>query len=95
MLNSGFWANKRVFLTGHTGFKGSWLSFWLQQKGAIVQGYSLAPDTRPSLYDELSFRISAIGPKLPISGTGAASQRVLNRLSRKLFSIWPLNLSSV
>ena len=53
MLNSGFWANKRVFLTGHTGFKGSWLSFWLQQKGAIVQGYSLAPDTRPSLYDEL------------------------------------------
>ncbi|MDN0084266.1 CDP-glucose 4,6-dehydratase [Crenobacter sp. SG2305] len=47
-----FWQGKRVFLTGHTGFKGSWLSLWLQQMGAEVTGYSLAPNTAPSLFEE-------------------------------------------
>ncbi len=51
-VQAEFWRDKRVFLTGHTGFKGSWLSLWLQQMGAIVQGYSLAPDTDPSLFLE-------------------------------------------
>lgn len=46
-----FWRGKRVFLTGHTGFKGSWLSLWLQRLGAEVTGYSLAPPTEPSLFD--------------------------------------------
>ena len=46
-----FWHGKRVFLTGHTGFKGSWLSIWLQSLGASVTGYALAPPTTPSLYD--------------------------------------------
>ena len=46
------WQNKRVFLTGHTGFKGGWLALWLAQKGAIVRGYSLDPYTTPSLLDE-------------------------------------------
>ncbi len=45
--------NKRVFLTGHTGFKGSWLSLWLTALGAKVCGYSLAPNTEPSMYEEL------------------------------------------
>lgn len=45
--------NKRVFLTGHTGFKGSWLSLWLTALGAKVCGYSLAPNTVPSMYEEL------------------------------------------
>src|SRR5882762_4688653 len=45
-----FWRNKRVLLTGHTGFKGSWLSLWLQSLRAEVTGYSLAPPTQPSLY---------------------------------------------
>ena len=40
-VNSSFWKNKKVFLTGHTGFKGTWLSLWLQSMGAIVKGYSL------------------------------------------------------
>lgn len=44
---------KRVWLSGHTGFKGSWLSEWLIQLGAIVHGYALAPDTKPSLFDQL------------------------------------------
>jgi CDP-glucose 4,6-dehydratase len=49
-MNPDFWGGKRVFLTGHTGFKGSWLSLWLQRMGARVQGYSLPPPTDPSLY---------------------------------------------
>ena len=46
-----FWQGKRVFLTGHTGFKGSWLALWLAQLGAKVSGYALAPPTQPSLFD--------------------------------------------
>lgn len=45
-----FWQGKRVFLTGHTGFKGAWLSQWLTYLGADVTGYALAPPTSPSLY---------------------------------------------
>ncbi|ALS66396.1 CDP-glucose 4,6-dehydratase [Pandoraea apista] len=45
-----FWRDKRVFLTGHTGFKGSWMSLWLQSMGANVHGYALPPPTNPSLF---------------------------------------------
>jgi CDP-glucose 4,6-dehydratase len=45
-----FWRNKKVLLTGHTGFKGSWLSLWLQSLGADLTGYALAPPTQPNLY---------------------------------------------
>jgi CDP-glucose 4,6-dehydratase len=51
VLNPAFWQGKRVLLTGHTGFKGSWLSLWLQSLGAQVVGYALAPPTTPSLFD--------------------------------------------
>jgi len=46
-----FWRDKKVLITGHTGFKGSWLSLWLQQLGADVVGFALAPPTSPSLFD--------------------------------------------
>ncbi len=46
-----FWQGKKVLLTGHTGFKGSWLSLWLQAMGAEVIGYALAAPTNPSLFD--------------------------------------------
>jgi CDP-glucose 4,6-dehydratase len=46
-----FFAGKRVFLTGHTGFKGSWLSIWLHSLGAHVTGYALDPPTNPSLFE--------------------------------------------
>lgn len=45
-----FWLGKRVFLTGHTGFKGSWLALWLANMGAEVHGYALTPSTEPSLF---------------------------------------------
>nr|WP_245589029.1 CDP-glucose 4,6-dehydratase [Desulfatirhabdium butyrativorans] len=46
-----FWKDRRVFLTGHTGFKGAWLSLWLTKMGANVTGYALSPPTSPSLYE--------------------------------------------
>ncbi len=50
MANPSFWRGKRVFLTGHTGFKGSWLSLWLKNMGAELYGLALAPPTTPNLY---------------------------------------------
>src|SRR5512143_2183486 len=52
MPDRSFWKNRRVFLTGHTGFKGSWLSIWLNALGADVTGYALDPPTEPSLYKQ-------------------------------------------
>ena len=51
-VEHNFWEGKRVFITGHTGFKGSWLSLWLQKMGAIVKGYALEPNTTPNLFTE-------------------------------------------
>lgn len=51
MLNLSFYQNKRVFVTGHTGFKGTWLCRILLNAGAIVTGYSLEPPTNPNLFD--------------------------------------------
>ena len=50
VMSPAFWQGRRVFLTGHTGFKGAWLALWLQQLGAQVTGYALSPATRPNLY---------------------------------------------
>lgn len=49
-VNPNFWRGKRVFLTGHTGFKGGWLTLWLQTMGAEVHGYALNPPTEPNLF---------------------------------------------
>lgn len=63
-MNAAFWQGKRVFLTGHTGFKGGWLSLWLQQLGADVTGYALEAPTTPSLFEVASVArgmVSVIG----------------------------------
>jgi len=52
MIDQAFWQSRRVFITGHTGFKGSWLCLWLNQMGATVKGYALEPPTMPSLFEE-------------------------------------------
>jgi CDP-glucose 4,6-dehydratase len=50
MIDKEFWKGKKVFITGHTGFKGTWLSIWLHHLGAEVVGYALDPPTNPSLF---------------------------------------------
>ena len=57
MLDPHFWAGRRVLLTGHTGFKGSWLLLWLQQLGAQVWGYALEPESSPSLFSALALEL--------------------------------------
>jgi CDP-glucose 4,6-dehydratase len=50
-INQQFWRNKKVFITGHTGFKGSWLTLWLSSLGAKIYGYALEPNTDPNLFN--------------------------------------------
>lgn len=60
-MTRGFWRGKRIFLTGHTGFKGGWLALWLTDMGAEVYGYALSPPTEPSFFKvcELQRRLEA------------------------------------
>lgn len=51
-INPEFWNNRKVLLTGHTGFKGSWLSLWLQQLGCRLCGYSLEPPSSPNMFEQ-------------------------------------------
>lgn len=63
-MDRGFWKGRKVFVTGHTGFKGSWLSLWLQRLSADVIGYALPAPTNPSLYEAADVKagmISIIG----------------------------------
>src|SRR3954453_1047793 len=70
MVDPTFWHGKRVLVTGHTGFKGSWLTLWLGSMGAEVTGYALAPPTTPSMFtvlglaDDIGSR-GAAGPAPP------------------------------
>ena len=52
-MNARFWRGRRVFVSGHTGFKGSWLALWLSHLGAEVAGFALAPETNPNLFELL------------------------------------------
>ena len=64
MVNKNFWNNKKVFLTGHTGFKGSWLAIWLKSMGVNLKGYSLSPENKINLFQKASVKnnmISEIG----------------------------------
>jgi CDP-glucose 4,6-dehydratase len=58
MLNRSFWKDRRVFLTGHTGFKGGWLSLWLKALDAKVTGYSLVPPTKPNLFEQAEVAVA-------------------------------------
>ena len=57
---SSVYHGKRVLITGHTGFKGSWLALWLTQMGAKVTGYSLAPPTEPNHFRLLNLNINSV-----------------------------------
>ncbi len=80
-MNIEFWRGKRVLLTGHTGFKGSWLSLWLHSLGAHVTGYALQPPTTPSL-----FEIAHVGDGLR---SGIGDIRNLPRLARTMQAAEP------
>lgn len=63
-MKVSFWRGKRVFLTGHTGFKGGWLSLWLQSMGAEVHGYALNPPTVQNLFTEANVREGMSGSEI-------------------------------
>ena len=56
VVNRSFWSCKKVLVTGHTGFKGSWLVLWLKQLGAEVMGYSLSPQTSQSMFQQVNIK---------------------------------------
>ena len=78
-ISPGFWRNKKVFITGHTGFKGSWLCIWLHSLGASITGYALAPPTEPNLFtlarvhELIDSRTGDIRDQCLLSGTLAES----------------------
>lgn len=92
MVTADFWRGKRVFLTGHTGFKGSWLSLWLHSLGAQITGYALEPPTNPSLYelarvDELVTSVIADVrdlPRLQAAMANAAPEIVMHMAAQPL-----------
>lgn len=57
-MNREFWRGKRVFLTGHTGFKGGWLALWLADMGTEVHGYALTPPTEPNFFSVANLKAS-------------------------------------
>ncbi|CCE04769.1 CDP-glucose 4,6-dehydratase [Bradyrhizobium sp. STM 3843] len=81
-MTSGFWKARRVFLTGHTGFKGSWLALWLKHVGAQVFGYSLPPPTTPSIFE-------SAGLANVLDGTMVGDIRDLGQLTRAMADVKP------
>lgn len=71
--NLPFWSGKRVLLTGHTGFIGSWLSLWLHEQGAKVTGYALPPHTEPALYADA--RLGSLFPEIRADINDRAAMR--------------------
>lgn len=77
MISSNFWSGKKVLVTGHTGFKGSWISLWLNELGAEVFGYALEPETTPSLFSQLNLSTLTHHYIGDIRGTDSVSDYVL------------------
>jgi CDP-glucose 4,6-dehydratase len=76
ITSDAFWQGRRVLVTGHTGFKGSWLSLWLHRLGARVTGYALDPPTSPSLF-ELAGVVSTLASRIGDLDNYAVLRRVV------------------
>jgi CDP-glucose 4,6-dehydratase len=72
-IDADFWAGRRVFITGHTGFKGAWLSLWLRSLGADITGVSSAPPSSPSLYELTGAAASVRGHDLDVRDAAAVN----------------------
>ena len=81
-LSTDFWADRVVFISGHSGFKGGWLTLWLTQLGARVYGYSLEPPTIPNFYDEA-------GVPNYLTGETIGDVRDFSRLSDTILKVNP------
>jgi len=82
------WSDKDVFLTGHTGFKGSWLALWLHSLGARVHGYALAPPTSPSIFDVASVASTlASDVRSDIAESGRLSQAMADARPEVVFHL--------
>jgi CDP-glucose 4,6-dehydratase len=81
-MTPDFWRGKRVFLTGHTGFKGGWLAIWLQSLGAQVHGYALKPATEPNL-----FTLARVGERM--AGHAIADIRDADTLAQAMRAVKP------
>lgn len=73
---SSFWKEKRVLVTGHTGFKGGWLCLWLEALGARVSGLALEPDTNPNMFDQLGLATMIDHAIIDIRDQELVSQRI-------------------
>ena len=87
MINKKFWKNKKVLITGHTGFKGGWLSVWMKHLGAKVSGYSLNPTTKKISLIRLKLKICLSWIKEMILEIIAGCLLVLKNLNQKLYFI--------
>lgn len=76
MAVNAFWANKKVLVTGHTGFKGGWLSLWLQQSGAEVRGYALPASTTPAFWQVCDLGSHVPGELADIADTAALTRAI-------------------
>lgn len=84
LVTPEFWTNRRVFVTGHTGFKGGWLTLWLSSLGAKVYGYALPPQTSPCLFDVANIASHTCTSTLDDIRDGAALKRAIAKASPEI-----------
>ena len=82
-----FWRNKKVFLTGHTGFKGAWLSLWLQHLGAEVTGFALKPPSNPSFYDVTDISKNMVSIEGDVRDFNALKEALVNSNAEIVFHL--------
>ena len=93
--NSTFWLGKRVLVTGHTGFKGGWLSLWLQQLGAEVIGVALAPNTVPNLFELADIKNGMISHFCDIRDADKIKQIIKEANPEIVFHLWCVRVTAI